>query len=101
VDAANCLSDYPIMTLKNKATGATRRVCDAGRAGAGFPPSGKWADVGAFRAPPLRGLAARSPYFHDGQAGSIDEVISFYERRFNFSLSNKAQKDLGNFLEAL
>jgi len=101
VDAPNCLSDYPVMTLKNKTTGQIRKVCDAGRAGAGFPPSGKWAEIGAFRAPPLRGLAARSPYFHDGQAGSIDEVISFYERRFNFSLSNKAKKDLGNFLEAL
>jgi len=101
VDAPNCLSDYPIMTLKNNATGQTRKVCDAGRAGSGFPPSGKWADVGRFRAPPLRGLAARSPYFHDGQADSIDKVIEFYEQRFNFNLSGKEKKDLGNFLEAL
>ena len=70
-----CLSDYPIITLKNKTTGAIRKVCDAGRAGAGFPPSGHWADIGAFRAPPLRGLAGRSPYFHDGQATSIEEVV--------------------------
>jgi cytochrome c peroxidase len=96
-----CLSDYPIITLKNKTTGAIRKVCDAGRAGAGFPPSGHWADVGAFRAPPLRGLAGRSPYFHDGQATSIDDVVDFYDDRFDIHLSNKDKKDLGNFLEAL
>jgi hypothetical protein len=101
VDAPHCLSDYPIMTIKNKTTGQTRKLCDLGRAGAGFPPSGHWADVGGFRAPPLRGLAARSPYFHDGQGTDIDVVINFYEKRFNFRLSGKEQKDLGNFLEAL
>lgn len=101
VDAANCLPDYPVMTLQNKTTGAVRKVCDAGRAGSGFPPSGHWADVGAFRAPPLRGLAARSPYFHDGQGTSIDVVIDFYVKRFNINLSAKEKKDLGNFLEAL
>jgi hypothetical protein len=101
VNEANCLPDYPVMTLQNKTTGAIRKVCDAGRAGAGFPPSGHWADVGAFRAPPLRGLAARSPYFHDGQGTSIDVVIDFYVKRFNIQLSAKDKKDLGNFLEAL
>ena len=72
-----------------------------GRAGAGFPPTGHWADIGAFRAPPLRGIAGRSPYFHDGQATSIDDVIDFYDYRFNIHLSSKEKKDLGNFLEAL
>jgi cytochrome c peroxidase len=101
VDAKHCLSDYPVMTIQNKATGATRKLCDLGRAGAGFPPTGHWTDVGAFRAPPLRGLAARSPYFHDGQGTDIDVVIDFYEDRFGISLSSTDKKDLGNFLEAL
>lgn len=96
-----CLSDYPLFTLKNKTTGAVRKVCDTGRAGSGFPPTGHWNDVGAFRAPPLRGLAGRSPYFHDGQATSIDDVVNFYDARFNIHLSGKEKTDLGNFLEAL
>lgn len=96
-----CLPDYPIITLKNKTTGAIRKVCDAGRAGAGFPPSGHWADIGAFRAPPLRGLAGRSPYFHDGQATSIEDLIDFYDDRFKIGLCSKEKQDLGNFLEAL
>jgi hypothetical protein len=100
-NANRCLADYPVMTLQNKVTGEIRKVCDAGRAGAGFPPTGHWVDVGAFRAPPLRGLASRSPYFHDGQADSIDAVISFYQQRFNIKLSSRDKTDLGNFLEAL
>jgi len=96
-----CLSDYPVMTLQNKMTGEIRRVCDGGRATSGFPPAGHWKDVGAFRAPPLRGLAARSPYFHDGQATEIEDVIQFYEQRFKFSLRGQEATDLANFLEAL
>jgi len=96
-----CLADYPVMTLENKMTHEIRKVCDTGRAGAGFPPTGHWKDVGAFRAPPLRGLASRSPYFHDGQGDSIDTVISFYEKRFNIKLNKRDRTDLGNFLEAL
>ncbi|HEX6765672.1 MAG TPA: cytochrome B6, partial [Polyangiaceae bacterium] len=60
-----------------------------------------WRDVGAFRAPPLRGLASRSPYFHDGQNKSIDEVVEFYQKRFDIKLTSGEKKDLGNFLEAL
>jgi len=96
-----CLPVYPVMTLQNKTTGEIRKVCDTGRAGAGFPPTGHWADVGAFRAPPLRGLASRSPYFHDGQGTDIDVVVRFYDQRFHIGLTGNERKDLGNFLEAL
>ena len=51
-----CSSDLPLLTLQHKLTGELRKVCDMGRGG-----NGTWADVGAFRAPPLRGLAARAP----------------------------------------
>ena len=54
-------------TVQNKATTEIRKTCDMGRGGG----SGKWAEVGTFRAPPLRGLAARAPYFHDGQAETL------------------------------
>ncbi|MGE5786955.1 MAG: hypothetical protein ACM3ZE_20345 [Myxococcales bacterium] len=96
-----CLPVYPLITLQNKATGEKRKLCDLGRAGSGFPPSGHWADVGAFRAPPLRGLAARAPYFHDGQAKEISDVIELYRERFDIDLSPRQVRDLGSFLEAL
>ena len=41
--------------------------------------AGAWADIGTFRVPQLRGLAARPPYFHDGQAKNIKEAITYHE----------------------
>ncbi|HEY0712656.1 MAG TPA: hypothetical protein VGF45_08285, partial [Polyangia bacterium] len=79
------------------ATGATRKVCDLGRA----TGSGLWADVGRFRAPPLRGLAARAPYFHDGQARDLREVVRYFDRRFSMNLTLRQKADLEAFLSAL
>ena len=75
----------------------TTVTCDPGRA----LSTGKWADIGRFRAPPLRGLAARAPYFHDGQARSIGDVIEHYNRRFSLNLNGPQKKDLEAFLGAL
>jgi hypothetical protein len=95
-NAPNCGPALPILTLQNKATGATRQVCDMGRGG-----NGVWADLAKFRVPPLRGLAARAPYFHDGRAKDIGEVIHFYKERFNIDFSGGKDSDLEAFLGAL
>ena len=50
---------------------------------------------------PLRGLAARAPYFHDGQAKTVKDVIQYHDARFNIGLSHKETKDLEAFLNAL
>jgi cytochrome c peroxidase len=91
-----CGADLPRLTLQHKVTGEIKRVCDMGRGG-----NGTWADVGAFRAPPLRGLPARAPYFHDGQARDVRAVIDFYERRFGLGLNGTERDDLIAFLGAL
>jgi cytochrome c peroxidase len=96
-DQPSCSADLPLITLRNKATGATRVTCDMGRA----TGTGKWDDVGRFRAPPLRGLVARAPYFHDGQAENIKEVIRYFDGRFNIGLSSDETRDLEAFLKAL
>jgi len=95
-NAENCDPVLPVLTLQNKATGAIRRVCDMGRGG-----NGVWADLAKFRVPPLRGLAARAPYFHDGRAKNISEVIHFYKDRFHIDFSDGKQGDLEAFLGAL
>jgi hypothetical protein len=95
-DQANCDPALPLLTVKNNATGATRTVCDLGRGLAG-----KWTDIGRFRVPPLRGLAARAPYFHDGQAKNIKEAIKYHQERFNIDLSHGKRADLEAFLGAL
>jgi cytochrome c peroxidase len=91
-----CNELFPVLAVTNKTTGATRRLCDMGRGG-----NGVWADLAKFRVPPLRGLAARMPVFHDGQAKNIKQAIKFHEERFNIDLSHGRRKDLEAFLGAL
>ncbi|CAN5492785.1 hypothetical protein BH11MYX1_BH11MYX1_10260 [soil metagenome] len=73
-DASRRTADMPLYTLRNISTGATIQTTDPGRA----LISGKWADIGKFKGPILRGLAARAPYFHNGLAANLDAVIDFY-----------------------
>jgi len=47
----------------------------------------------------LRGLAARSPYFHAGVAENIQALVHFYNARFNIGLTDAEINDLGAFLE--
>jgi len=90
-------ADLPLLTLVNKVTGESVVVSDPGRA----LISGKWADIGAFKSPTLRGLAARPPYFHDGSAATLADVVSFYDGRFNMQLTAREKADLAAFLAAL
>jgi cytochrome c peroxidase len=63
--------------------------------------SGKCADVGAFVMQQFHGLAARAPYFANGSAASLGELVEFYERRFHLGLTAEQKKDLTNFLRVL
>ena len=49
----------------------------------------------------FRGIAARAPYFSNGSAQNIRELIDFYDRRYNIQYSEQEKTDLGNFLRAL
>ena len=92
-----CSSALPLLTLQNKTTLETKVTCDPGRA----LSTGLWSDIGRFRAPPLRGLAARAPYFHDGQARTLKDVIQHYDDRFTLGLTGPQKSDLEAFLNAL
>ena len=78
-DASRRTPDMPLYTLRRISTGETVQTTDPGRA----MITGKWADIGKFKGPILRALAARAPYFHNGSAATLDEVVDFYETRFN------------------
>ncbi len=56
---------------------------------------------GKFKGPVLRGLAARAPYFHNGMAASLEDVIDFYDTRFNVGFTRREKADLVAFLGAL
>jgi hypothetical protein len=63
--------------------------------------SGKCNDVGAIVMQQFRGLAARAPYFSNGSAANIRELIDFYDRRYNIQYSEQEKEDLEHFLESL
>ncbi len=42
--------------------------------------SGRKTDMGKYRIPTLRNLLYTAPYFHDGSAATLDEVIAVYEQ---------------------
>lgn len=63
--------------------------------------TGKCFDVGALVMQQFRGLSARAPYFANGTAQSIREVIDFYDRRFDIGYTDQEKQDLINFLSVL
>lgn len=96
-DAAHRPPDLPLYTLRNLSTGETVQVSDPGNA----LVTGKWADIGKFKGQMLRGLAARAPYFHNGIAATLDDVVEFYDARFHMNLDGQDEQDLINFLATL
>lgn len=91
------VSYLPIFTLQNNTTHEIKVTTDPGRA----LITGVWKDVGKMKGPVLRGLASRAPYFHNGSADSLDDVLDFYNKRFNVGLTPQEKKDLIAFLNAL
>jgi cytochrome c peroxidase len=91
------VGDMPVYTLRNKTTGEIKIVTDPGRA----LITGKWKDVGRFKGPILRGRAGRAPYFHNGSAASLLDVVNFYVGRFGLALTEQDKADLVAFLRAL
>ncbi len=63
--------------------------------------TGQCADVGRVKVPILRGLSARAPYFHNGSAANLTEVVNFYNARFEMNLTQPQVTDLVNFLNSL
>jgi len=63
--------------------------------------SGKWREVGKFKGPVLRGLAARAPHFHNGSAAPLGEVVDFYDTRFRIGFTAQEKADLIAFLRSL
>ncbi len=89
--------DLPLYTFRNKSTGEIRKLTDAGQGNV----TGRWEDLGLFKAPTLRGLAARAPYFHNGTAATLEDVVRHYEKRFEFVFTDEERADLVAFLNAL
>jgi cytochrome c peroxidase len=110
-DAARRTADMPLYTLCKRATDVNGKpivgacdpavphiqTTDPGRA----LVTGKWKDVGTFKGPILRGLSGRAPYFHNGSAATLADVVEFYDSRFAIGMSAAEKADLTAFLGAL
>jgi cytochrome c peroxidase len=90
------ISGLPVYTVACS-DGSQVQVTDIGRA----MVTGKCSDVGKLKGPILRGLAARAPYFHNGGAATLMDVVDFYDERFQLNLKRFQKADLVAFLQTL
>lgn len=89
--------DLPLYTFRNRTTSEIRKLTDAGRGNI----TGVWTDLGRFKTPTIRALAARAPYFHNGIAATLSDVVRHYEMHFGFVFTDEQRADLVAFLNAL
>jgi cytochrome c peroxidase len=54
-----------------------------------------------YRTTPLRGIWQHPPYFHDGSAETLQEVVEHYDQHFDLNLSPEQKADLVEFLKSL
>jgi cytochrome c peroxidase len=63
--------------------------------------TGQWKHMSTFKGPRLRGLSGRGPYFHNGSAATLADVVDFYDERFGIGFTHQEKRDLVAFLGAL
>jgi hypothetical protein len=88
---------FTIWCTSGPLAGQMFEVTDPGRA----LITGKCADIGKLKGPILRGLAARAPYFHNGSAATLGDVVEFYNQRFDIGFTGQQKADLLAFLSSL
>ncbi len=57
--------------------------------------------TGRYRTTPLRGAWHRAPYFHDGRAETLLDVVTHYNGHMGLNLSIQQMTDLVEFLKSL
>jgi hypothetical protein len=63
--------------------------------------TGKCQDVGRITLQSMRGLAARPPYFANGFAKTLRDIVDYYDRRYNIGYTEQEKQDLVNLMSAL
>lgn len=57
--------------------------------------------TGRYRTTPLRGLLDHPPYFHDGSAATLVEVVEHYDTTLGLGLTDAQMADLVEYLKSL
>ena len=89
--------DMAVYTFQRTSDGAIVESTDPGRG----IRNGVFADLNKFKTPNLRGLASRAPYFHNGIADTLEDVVRHYETAVGFVFTPQERRDLVAFLAAL
>lgn len=63
--------------------------------------TGQCTGIPRVKGPVLGNLSAHAPYFHNGSAANLSQVVNFYKQRFQMGLSAQQMQDLINFLQTL
>lgn len=94
---APTLPVFELVCTQGSLAGTTYYTSDPGKA----LITGQCSDIGRGKGLILRGLAARAPYFHNGVAANLQQVVNFYNQRFQIGLTSQQMQDLVNFLQTL
>jgi hypothetical protein len=101
---ANSSPELPLFKLTCKATARAHpylgRVVYTQDPGFALT-TGKCVDIGKITMQSMRALAARPPYFSNGSAQTIREIVDYYERRYRIGLSEQEKQDLTNLMSVL
>jgi cytochrome c peroxidase len=54
-----------------------------------------------YRTTPLRGLWQHPPYFHDGTAATLADVVNHYDGSLKLKLTSEQKKDLAEYLKSI
>jgi cytochrome c peroxidase len=102
--AANRPSGMPLYTVRKRCAAGDsacvieeKQTTDPGRAFI----TGRFADINKFKVPSVRGVAARAPYFHNGSAKTLRDVVRHYGQQRGFNFTKQEEADLVAFLRAL
>jgi len=63
--------------------------------------TGKCIDIGKITAQNMRGLSGRAPYFVNGSAKTLADVVTYYDERYTLELTDQEKMDLQHLLEVL
>lgn len=113
-DGFGALARRAVNAARDQSDGVSPEVAKHERAGelGRFLISGNTLDVGAFRTPSLRNVELTAPYFHDGSAATLEDVVRYYIKGGNqnpnrdwqlepVALNEEEQRNLVEFLKAL
>jgi len=68
---------------------------------AGVPSYASRSATRTYRTSPLRGIWQHAPYFHNGSAATLEDVVSAYDKRKSLGLTAQQSGDLAQYLRSL